>query len=262
MPAEHAHKHARGVVEVIAGSRGATGAAVLAAEAALRSRAGLVHLVVDAEIYDSVAGSAGAVMVHPDDQWRRNPRSSDAVLVGPGWGTGIGRAISLRNLLSDREGGVLDADALNLLAEWSDRFCTSLKDGRWVMTPHVGELARLVAVSTAEVQSDLIGSARVCAERWDCIVVAKSSIVVIARPNGRYSVVDGTNVALGTAGSGDLLAGIICGLLASGAEPFDAACTGVVLHQQAGFLGRKADGLFCADDLLPQISRLVDNEWS
>lgn len=255
----HLHKHSRGVVAVLAGSRGGSGAALLAAGAAQHSRAGLVHLAVDADIYPSVSAAASTVMVHPLEQWDRSGLAADSVLIGPGWGTGIGRAITLSRLLAECDTGVLDADALNLLAKWPDSFAGSALGERWILTPHVGELARLTGTTTADVKHGFIDLAVSCASRWGCVVVAKSHVVVIAGPDGRYFVVDGGNPALATGGSGDVLAGVLAGLLASGMGGRDAARLGVMVHQRAGRSVRSKSGLFSADMLIPEIARLLDH---
>lgn len=255
----HLHKHSRGVVAIFAGSRGGSGAALLAAGAAQHSRAGLVHLAVDADIYPSVSAASTTVMVHPPEQWDRSVSAADAVLIGPGWGTGVGRAITLSRLLGHYGTGVLDADALNLLAKWPDSFAGGVLGERWILTPHVGELARLTGTTTAEVKHRFIDLAVSCAARWGCVVVAKTHVVVIAGPDGRYIVVDGGNPALATGGSGDVLAGVLVGLLASGMGGRDAARLGVMVHQRAGRSARSRSGLFSADTLISEIARLLDH---
>lgn len=250
-----AYKHSRGTLYVSAGHRGTLGAALLCAHAAQRSRAGLVHLVVDDPLYSAACAGAGPVLVHAASDWQQKQAHCDASLVGPGWGTGAGREILLARILAQFRRGVLDADALNLLGDHSSG---RLGNG-WVMTPHVGELARLLGASTSEVRCQFIDSAIECARRWGCVVVGKSQVVVVADSQGRYTVVDGMNPALGTAGSGDVLAGLIAGILCGGADPYDAARVGVLIHQRAGELARAELGLFAADALMPYVARLVDH---
>ena len=127
---------------------------------------------------------------------------------------------------------VLDGDALNLLAEWTD-WWTVVPSGS-VLTPHPGEMARLLGSSVDEVQSDRVSMARDSAKKWNQVVVLKGAATVIASPEGKIFVSPFSNAALATAGTGDVLAGTIVGLIAQGLKPVDAACAGVYLHGLAG----------------------------
>ena len=127
---------------------------------------------------------------------------------------------------------VLDGDALGLLAEW-DGWSNSVPEGS-VLTPHPGEMARLLGSTIDEVQSDRVGVATAASERWKQIVVLKGAATVIASPDGRVFISPFGNPALATAGTGDVLAGTITGLIAQGLKPVDAACAGVYLHGLAG----------------------------
>ncbi|MFW6213959.1 MAG: NAD(P)H-hydrate dehydratase, partial [Spirochaetota bacterium] len=251
---ESAYKKRRGTVTVFAGERGKAGAAMLASEAALAARAGLVHLIVDTELYSSVASAEKAVMVHPrSEAWEREP-SYECLLVGCGWGVSLHRRILLPRLLGSSIRGVVDADGLNLLATMPRRPLGN----DWVLTPHIGELARLLQCSTSEVSGDLVETTIEAAKAWQCVVVGKSHVVAIASPDGDHLVVDGMNTAMGTGGSGDVLAGIVAGLLANGMSGIDAARYGVGLHQRAGSLLREHAGFFSADRLVLQVAKLSD----
>lgn len=137
---------------------------------------------------------------------------------------------------------VLDADGLYLLAQ-IDEWWTKVPPQRLILTPHPGEMARLLKLNDAgEVNADRLGAAQRAAQEWNQIVVLKGAETVIAAPDGKASIGPAGNPALATAGTGDVLAGIIGGLIAQGVEPFDAARLGVFLHAQAGQILRREVG--------------------
>jgi NAD(P)H-hydrate epimerase len=136
---------------------------------------------------------------------------------------------------------VLDADALNILSEWED-WPSSVPEGS-VLTPHPGEMARLMGGTVDDVQKDRVGVAKDCAARWKQVVVLKGAATVIASPDGKVCVSPFSNPALATAGTGDVLAGAIAGLLAQGIAPREAACAGVYIHGMAGELLREEYGV-------------------
>ncbi len=249
-----AYKHRRGLVSVFGGTIGTTGAAVLTAEGAHRCRAGLVTIHADAEVYPIVASAVRSVMVQRLDPEAIESIRADALAIGPGWGTGSERAELLRRLVAQGPRGVIDADGLNLLAQAPG---IALSDA-WVLTPHPGELARLLGRDSAAVSGDFVGSVVECARERRAIVIGKSHTTVIARPDGRYAIVDGMNPALGTGGSGDVLTGAVAGLLAGGADPWDAARAAVLAHQEAGRRLRERVGLFLAEELPAELGRIVD----
>jgi len=252
-----AYKNKRGTVGVFAGAIGTTGAAVLASQAAARSRAGLVTLFITPEAYPLTAPRLGGVMVRPCDFDSCEPSEADVVrfdvrLVGPGWGISASRRRWLRALFA-AGAGVLDADGLNLLAE--EEFDGLDLRGRWILTPHPLEFARLAKLSRDEVLDDPLPPLLYLSKTLQAVIVLKSHVTYVASPNGRYWVLDGMTPALGTGGSGDLLAGVIAGFLAGGLAPEAAACAGVLVHNRAGRRGFAELGWFAAEDLLPYISR-------
>lgn len=259
--ADDAYKHRRGVVAVFAGAPGSSGAAVLCGETAQRCRAGLVTIFTDESIYSIVASSVRAVMVRPFTpdgelpQLRAILDRFDAVVAGPGWGVGAGRAEFLDRILGEAPRGVLDADALNLLAA---RDTLPRLGERWVVTPHPGELARLLGRSSAEVAASMRSAAAELAGRTGAVVVAKSSVSVVAHPDGRFAVVDGCNAAMGTGGTGDVLAGAIGGLLAGGMGSWEAACAATLAHQVAGSRLRRRAGIFLAEELAVELGAVAD----
>ncbi len=264
VPAD-AHKGTRGHVAVLAGSAGTAGAARLAATAAACSRAGLVTLHADADTYPIQAGALTSVMVAPwseaadPDEFRR----FDSLVVGPGWGTGPARSEWLQRLLALPYRGVLDADATTLLARAGG---TGQLAGRWVLTPHPGELARLLGATVAEALADPAAAAADVAARFGAAVVLKGHVTYIAAPDGDagvgaeppLSVVDGMQPWLATGGSGDVLAGVIGALLAGGRiDPYQAACAGVLIHAAAARRLYRERGWFLAEDLPASVSRVV-----
>lgn len=154
---------------------------------------------------------------------------------------------------------VLDADALNILAEienWSEHIPARTA----ILTPHPGEMARLLGLDGASaVNEDRLGHARDAAERWKQVVVLKGAGTVIAAPDGRTAIGPSGNPALASAGTGDVLAGLIGGLVAQGLSPFEAACLGVFLHAEAGRIARAelGDAGVVAGDLLLRLPRAM-----
>ncbi len=180
---------------------------------------------------------------------------ADVLVVGPGLGQAPwGR--SLLSLAAQREvPQVWDADALNLLAGGG----VELPSG-CVITPHPGEAARLLQCSTAEVQADRPTAVRELARRYACVALLKGAGTLIAEPDGRLALCDRGHPAMASAGLGDVLAGVVGGLLAQGLIPFDAACLAVWLHAAAGErLGSQGRGL-AASDLIPLIRQLLEEQ--
>jgi hydroxyethylthiazole kinase-like uncharacterized protein yjeF len=261
------HKGTFGTVVVLAGSLGLTGAAYLSATAAARSGAGMVRLLVAETIYPVLAVKCTEVMATPLDEVARGAvghssqgavtrymETAAAALVGPG----LGRDSSTWRLVAElashvQKPMVLDADALNALAQ-HPRTLQRLAGSR-VLTPHPGEMARLTRRSIEEVQADRAETARRFSEKWKAVVVLKGARTVVAAPDGRVSVDPHEVPALGSGGTGDVLGGIIAGLLAQGSDPFCAAVTGVYVHAECGRRISELQGEsgLLASDLLPQV---------
>ncbi len=265
------HKGTFGTVVILAGSRGFTGAAYLASAGAARAGAGLVRLLVAQSIYPILAGKCTEVMVAPLpeaapgvvghvslDAVIRGFSGADAGVIGPG----LGRDPSTRRLLEDalpRVGVplVLDADALNLLAERRTRLARLPEE--IVLTPHPAEFARLSGLETAAVQADRQGVARRLAKTWRKVIVLKGAHTVVAAPDGRVMVDQAATPALATGGTGDVLAGLIAGLRAQGLSLFEAAVIGVHVHGLAGERLEREIGSagVLASDLLLEIPRVM-----
>ena len=267
------HKGTFGHAMIVAGSIRYTGAAVLAAEAAYRAGAGLVTLAIPRAIHTAVAARLreAIFLPLPDDGDAVAPEAAalvrealagaDACLIGPGLTTGDGAArvldAAIDTLADRRRAGergdrpapiVVDADALSALAADPSRL-SRLPAGT-VLTPHPGEMARLITAAPAPGWSpgvtpegiDRLKAARDHARAWGAVIVMKGANTVVANPDGRAAIIPFATSALATAGTGDVLAGIITGILAGGAEPFEAAWCGAWIHGLCGILVRDGVG--------------------
>ncbi len=246
------HKNTRGRTLVVAGSATYPGAAVLSALGALRGGSGMVRLaspvmpehqlpaaVIRRRLSMADDGGFGASAAAELDDLLT---VSDAVVAGPGWTVGEQRRRMLRRLLLTPLPTVLDADALNLLAE-RPLGCR----GNVVLTPHPGEAGRLFAAYGVAAPEDRRSAALKLAEATGAVVVLKGPQSVVAAPDGRSSYNTAGSAALATAGSGDVLAGLTGALLAGGMDAYDAARLAALLHALAGEAWPRR-GL-CADDL-------------
>jgi hydroxyethylthiazole kinase-like uncharacterized protein yjeF len=262
-----AHKGTFGTAIVLAGSLGLTGAAYLSSTAAARSGAGLVRLLVADTIYPILAAKCTEVMATPVPEVAPGAVGHDAYssilaqldgaevgIIGPG----LGRNSSTWRLVVDLAQHakcplVIDADGLNALSE-SQGIKGKLGNAR-VLTPHPGELGRLMGKTAEAINADRPAAARKAAKDWGAVVVLKGAHTLVAHPDGRISEDPHEVPALATGGTGDVLSGIIGGLIAQGSEPFTAAVTGVYIHAAAGrsISQRLGDSGLLASDLLPEI---------
>lgn len=246
------HKGTFGRVAVFAGSPTMNGAACLAADAALRSGAGLVRLGVPESVWPLVATKLSEVMVSPIpessggvfgpesiDAALEIAEASDSVLVGPGMTDAESVRAFVRDFLSRVDTPlVLDADALNALAVDDAAPLDRLAEGPTILTPHPGELARLLKRDIRDLLSDSVAAAQEAAERFGCDIVFKGSPTVVASPDGTTDICSLGNDGMATAGSGDVLAGLLVGLFAQGYEAPDAARVGTMVHSRAGDICR------------------------
>lgn len=269
-----AHKGSAGHVLVVAGSKGFAGAAELAARGALAAGAGLVTLGVPRGLQDVVATKLTEAMtlgLPEGDDGRLGCGAARAILeaasrmkalaMGPGLGQSDEMAEEVRTVVAECPVPmVLDADALNVLSRGQplvSRRCTEL-----VMTPHPGEMARLLGITTSEVQADRIGAARRLAVMWNAAVVLKGARTVIASaPSSgsppRVAVCPAGNPGMASGGMGDVLTGILAALLAQTGSAWQAATMGVYLHALAGDIAhfeKKAD---CPGVLATDVVRLL-----
>ena len=288
-----AHKGTFGKAMLVAGSVNYVGAAYLSGAAATRSGAGLVTVALPGAIHDAVAArlaeatyvllpeAMGVVSRGAADVLMEVLEGYDTLLLGPGLGreeptvsflerllgggeerhaVGFQRLAGNAAVLSALPPLVIDADGLNILAtleRWPERLPADS-----ILTPHPGEMARLMDGSVGEVQEDRVTTAQVRAAEWGQVVVLKGAYTVVAGPDGRTVIEPFANPGLATAGSGDVLAGAIVALRAQGLEAFEAAAAGAYLHGLAGEIAREeigAAGMVAGDVLakLPEAFRRV-----
>jgi NAD(P)H-hydrate epimerase len=148
---------------------------------------------------------------------------------------------------------VLDADGISLLARLRRELPLKL-EGRWILTPHPGELARLLGLEIAEVLADPLPHLLHASAELEAVIVLKGHCSLVVGPRGRYGILDGMNPAMATGGSGDVLAGMCAGLLTSGYDPEDAAVLAVLLHGQIGRRLYRDRGYFLAEDMVSAVS--------
>ncbi len=245
-PKPGTHKHARGRLGVVGGKQFDTGAARLAARAGLRT-AGTVRVYCPPEAAPTYAAHLEAAMLKPfedADELYGHAREMDAFVIGPASGVGEATRANLQALARTDAALVADADALTSFRD-EPQALFALLDGRDVITPHPGEFDRIFPGLLNE-SRDRIAAARTAAERAGCVVLLKGSDTVVAAPNGRAVVNTHATPWLATAGSGDVLCGVIGGLLAGGMDAFEAACAGAWMHGDAG---RRFGVALTAEDL-------------
>ena len=291
-----AHKGTFGKALIVAGSPNYTGAAYLASAAATRVGAGLVTLCLAQSLHPILASKLTEVtfLLLPHDLGVLVPKAIklleerlpeyDALLVGPGLGSEdstvefVHRLLGIKGDGAGREIGflagegeelaegekakklpplVIDADGLNALAR-APRWWESLT-AQAVLTPHPGEMSRLMGCSIDEVEADRIDMAQKAAEEWKQVVILKGAYSIIAGPDGRVAVSPFANPGLATAGTGDVLAGSIVGFLAQELSLYEAAIAGVYLHGAAGEMATAAlgDAGTVAGDLLPLLPQVL-----
>jgi len=247
-------KSRMGRLVVVAGAHGMAGAAVLCASAALRSGVGYVDIVCPGAITADLSAAVPSALTHPcGDAAKRRIDADDlpvvtealaratAVVVGPGLGDAVHEWLG--GLLEAR-GGVpllLDADALNALSRRPE-LLAHLGEAV-IVTPHEGEAARLLGTERESVHTDRTNALDALVRRTGAVVVLKGARTLVGAPGGRSWQSPTGNAGLAKAGSGDVLSGLVGGLLARGMDPFDAAVAGVWIH------GRAADVLAAANDV-------------
>jgi hydroxyethylthiazole kinase-like uncharacterized protein yjeF len=248
------HKGDYGHVLIVAGSPGKSGAAILAARAAVRAGAGLVTAAVPEPVVSVVdlgsiesmtlplpAGASGQLTAAAADRVLAAAEGKSVLALGPGLGQEEGTAEAIRRIVLETTLPlVLDADGLNAFAGRASELAGRGIDT--VLTPHPGELGRLLGIPTAEVQADRIGSARRAAAETGAVVVLKGYRTLVATPEGEVNVNPTGNPGMASGGTGDVLTGLIAGLIAQGLEVLDAALLAVYLHGLAGDLAAAEAG--------------------
>lgn len=228
------HKGTYGHVGIIAGSPGRSGAAVLCARGAIRTGAGLVSVMTDADTAKLVHAGSIESMTYSGHDLKEFLASKTAVLIGPGLADDERAWKHTRALVNEVDLPlVIDASGLNAFASRASEL--NARNLPRVLTPHPGELARLFGSTTAAaINADRIHAAREAARITQCVVVLKGYQTLIAEPAGSVFVNPTGNPGMATGGMGDVLAGMIAALLARGTDPLDAACAAVYLHGLAG----------------------------
>ena len=267
------HKGTFGRTMIVAGSRHFLGAAYLASASAARVGAGLVTIAIPASLVSSVAPAAIEPTFLPMPESREGVVSPDAaevvleavsgyssLLVGCGLGQADETRSMVENLLlsgADLPATIVDADGLNTLAQIPDWYRRWPSDG--ILTPHPGEMARLVTGSDLHGEADRLELAVAGARQWNKTVVLKGAYTVVAHSDGAAEVAPFSNPGLATAGTGDVLAGAIAGLMSQGLESEAAASLGVYLHGLAGesVRDRLGDTGMVASDLLPELPAII-----
>lgn len=293
-----AHKGTFGTAVIAAGSVNYTGAALLAGKAAYRSGAGLVRLAVPGPLHTALAGhlpeatwlllphEMGVIAEGASDILMEHLEKASALLIGPGLGMEETTAGFIRRLFSGKpvhhaRGGigflgtvepvegqadtpvlpplVIDADGLKLLAKLDN--WAKLVPAPAVLTPHPGEMSVLTGLPVEEIQADRLAVAERFAAEWGHVVVLKGALSIIAAPDGRTAVIPVASAALARAGTGDVLAGLICGLRAQGLGAFEAAWAGAWIHAQAGLAAAEWQGCeasVLAGDVLEAVPEVLE----
>lgn len=266
VPKIDSHKFSRGHAIVVSGDMAATGAARLSGRAALRAGAGLVTLASPRDALAVNAAALTAVMVRGVDTVDEfaalvGDRRVNACVIGPGAGVGARTREFVLALMAARRNTVLDADALTTFASAPEQLFSAIKaagDTQVVLTPHEGEFPRIFSdISNKTPLRSKLERVRTAAERAGAVVLLKGPDTVVASPDGRATIAANAPPWLATAGSGDVLAGMIGGFLAQGVPAFEAASMGVWMHGEAG--SEAGPGLIAEDltEVLPAVFRRV-----
>jgi hydroxyethylthiazole kinase-like uncharacterized protein yjeF len=273
-PDEDADKEDRGRVLIVGGSKETPGAIILAAVAALRAGAGKLRAVTCESIAPAIAVAvpegrimglpetrSGSLKIGSAEKVAAVANEAGAVVFGPGM-IDNNAAIGLVQRVLGKLGGpavTLDAAALMVLQQSPDAL--HKLNGRVVLTPHAGEMAGILETSAEEIGQDRVGVAVRAARTFNAVVALKGRETVIAAPDGKVYANRAGNVGLATSGSGDVLSGIVAGLLSRGADPITAAVWGVSLHARAGDVLAKRFGRvgFLARELLNEIPGLMNS---
>ncbi len=253
---KESHKGLFGHVLVIGGDIGMSGAARLACESALRSGAGLVSLATRYAHASMINSARPEIMSHPaerEHEIKELIEKANVIAIGPGLGLSEWAATLFATAVNSDKPLIVDADALNLLA------LEPMKRDNWILTPHPGEAARLLAVTAEEIQSDRFTAIKQLSEKYGGTIVLKGNGSLICSEGFTY-LCDKGNPGMASGGMGDVLTGIVASLVAQGFSMTDAAKIGVHLHAAAGDAAAKGAGErgLLASDLMPAIRRLVN----
>ncbi len=262
IPARRADSHKGSFGKAIAyvGSRGMSGAACLATNAILKSGAGMATAAVPEHILDTVAAKLTAVMTCPlpegsmAETLKEKLMAQDVLLMGCGIGRGEEAGNVVRKMLAACDKPmVLDADGLNAISHCPEVLKNIKCDV--ILTPHIVEFSRISGYSVSEIKENPMEMARAFAQTYGVTLILKDAATVVATKEGNLHISAGSNSGMATAGSGDVLSGIITGLLAQGADAETAAVCGVYLHLAAGELAKEQKGEYgmTAEDILENL---------
>jgi len=265
------NKGTYGKVLVVAGSRGMTGAACLTGSAALRAGSGLVYMAAPLSLLPIYAGALVEALTIPLEDENKGYITKESVhkilmqlekvdvaAVGPGLSTGDETKEVVYSIVKNSKVPiVLDADGINILAE--DLSILKERKAQMVITPHPGEMARLLGTTVKEIQEDRINIARSFSKEWGVTTVLKGSRTIIASPEGEIYINTTGNAGMATGGSGDVLTGIIASFIGQGLKPLDAAVAGVYLHGVCGDNIAQRNGAhgLIAGDLAREIPKVI-----
>lgn len=253
-----ANKGTFGKVLVVAGSQNYPGATYLCCEACYRVGAGLVTLVTVDEVKIIISRKLPEVTFLSYSEVFERLSDYDVLLIGPGLGQKEETVKLIQNLLKEKlPKTIIDGDGLNILSK-VDKWWEKL-NREVILTPHPGELSRLSGLTINEIQSNREKVTQQFAKQWHKIVVLKGANTVIVSPTGEVVISPFANPLLSTAGTGDVLSGIIAGFLAQGVKSFDAACLGVYIHGLAGEILKEklGDSGLLANDLLSVLPKVL-----
>jgi len=260
----NSHKGSFGWVLGVGSNTGMSGAVRLCGEAALRSGAGKVTLATHpahAALLNLACPELMVRGVEDKEQLENLLQQVDVVVTGIGLGRDSWAEEMFRVCMQTPARVVLDADGLNILAGlFAEMADGDIPLGNWILTPHPAEAGRLLGIQASEVQHDRVKRAQQLAQRYDAVVVLKGCGTVIADQNGRYAICPLGNPGMASAGSGDVLAGVIAALLAQSLSLWEAATTGVVAHARAGDIaaGLLGERGMLASDITQQLPRVLN----
>ena len=238
---------------IVAGSAGMTGAAVLASRGALRSGAGLTYLAVPKDLVNFVDLMTPEVITLPFDNIKNV--KADVIAIGPGLGAAHQTKKLVASIIPHSSSLILDADALNVLASDLSLLKKTKAETEIIITPHPGELSRLIKKDIEYIQKNRLSVAKETAKRFNCVTVLKGHKTVVAEPSGMVFINETGNPGMATGGAGDVLTGMIAAFKAQGMSAWRAAVTGVSIHGLAGDLAAKEKGEYgiIASDLVEKI---------
>ncbi len=257
---KNANKSTFGTLTVVGGSKKYRGAPMLSCEAALRSGVGICRLASIEKVIQSAASRRPETVFQPIDENINGAMSADsfvskikhivksnAILVGNGMTDCYDTEAIVSALINNYENTlIIDADGLNSIKTCPEKLASAKKTP--IITPHVGEMSRLMKTSISEIKDSREKTALEFSKKYNCVTVLKDSVTVIASPEGKCMTLDRENSALSKGGSGDVLAGIIASLSAQGLSPYDAALCGAIIHSEAGIA---ASSVMAEESVLP-----------